>query len=169
MVKEKEDLRSAIDRKTWPKSGSFQKDSEDVEFIMYHFAFGLNWLHDIIHRDVKASTVLIYRNYKNYIYYIVDFECSIGIVEIGFRRAPEILQATKDNTISENLKIFSKEADVYAYRWFVWDIDRKTSFWRPSKEELWSCLKWDMTRGAILCWWLGTRTFELMLVSQFQR
>ena len=80
---------------------------------MYHIAFGMDWLHshDIIHKDLKASNVLMKR-VKNWRSFVVDFECSIGVVGMRFWRALEILEACKDNNVSERLEIFTKQGDV---------------------------------------------------------
>jgi serine/threonine protein kinase len=69
--------------------------------IMYRIALGMDWLHshDIVHRDLKASNVLVMKE-KNWTY-VADFECSVGVVGTGFWRAPEILQACKDKNVSK--------------------------------------------------------------------
>jgi serine/threonine protein kinase len=106
MTKEDEDLRSVIDRNmitnVGKSHGSFEKENEDAEMLMYCIALVMDWLHshDIIHRDLKASNVLMKRD-GNWISCVADFECLVGVVGTGFWRAPEILQACKDKNVSE--------------------------------------------------------------------
>jgi serine/threonine protein kinase len=89
MVKEDEDLRSVIDRNmktnVGKSHGPFEKESEDAEMLMYRIALGMDWLHshDIIHRDLKASNVLMVKG-KMWMPFVVDFECSVGVVEWDF-------------------------------------------------------------------------------------
>jgi hypothetical protein len=126
MTKEDEDLRSVIDRKmiknVGKSHGPFRKDSQDAEMIMYRIALGMDWLHshDIVHRDLKASNVLVMKE-KNWTF-VADFECSVGVVGTGFWRAPEILQACKDKNVSKRPEIFTKQADVYSYGMTCYEI-----------------------------------------------
>lgn len=102
MRREEEDLRSFIDHKMTSRAsqrdGPFP-DKEELGDVLYMLALGLNWSHirDIVHRDLKASTVLVTRKVtqgqKFCLYYISDFECSVGVVGTGLFRAPEVLQA----------------------------------------------------------------------------
>jgi hypothetical protein len=66
MVKEDEDLRRVIDCNMETNVGKSHGpfESEDAEMLMYHIALGMDWLHshDIIHRDLKASNVLMKRD-----------------------------------------------------------------------------------------------------------
>ncbi|KAG0504301.1 hypothetical protein KC19_10G073100 [Ceratodon purpureus] len=122
MQKDDFDLRSLIERKMESRidgdCGPFSK--EDGEVMMYDIALGVEWLHnrDIIHRDLKASNVLV-KEYKStwpkWVCFVADYECSIGVVGTGFFRAPEILQACKDRMASQRPEVFSRAADVYAY------------------------------------------------------
>ena len=123
MQKEHEDLWSVIDWEmlsTREGQGPFVQDV--AERIMYRVAKGMDWLHDhdIIHRDLKASNVLWYQDERGFACYVADFECSVGVVGIGFWRAPEILQALKDKSIQ--LKLFTKQADVYSYAMTCYEI-----------------------------------------------
>ena len=65
--------------------GPFQE--EDAEWHMYSIALGMDWLHNhnIVHRDLKASNVLV-SEYEvgKYTCYVADFECSVGVVGTGF-------------------------------------------------------------------------------------
>ncbi|KAG0586035.1 hypothetical protein KC19_2G058500 [Ceratodon purpureus] len=122
MVREHEDLRCCIERRmleVGEERGPFTK--EKGEEIMYRMAQGMEWLHEhnIVHRDLKASNVLIS---KNGAISVADFECSIGVIGTGFWRAPEILQAIKDKKVGERPEVFSREADVYAYGMTCYEI-----------------------------------------------
>jgi serine/threonine protein kinase len=123
MVREKGDLRSVIDnimlRKAGQDSGPFVTGV--ARRIMYQVAKGMDSLHnrDIIHRDLKASNVLVTMD-SNYI--VADFESSIGVVGTGFFRAPEILQACKDGNVNQRLELFTKEVDIYGYGMTCYEI-----------------------------------------------
>ena len=129
MGKEHFDLHHLIERNMKQRSskgkGPFPKD--EAKIIMYHVALGMDWLHshDIVHRDLKASNVLV-KEFKSgtpkYICYVADFECSFGVVGTRFFRAPEILQACKDGKLWERSEVFSKAADVYGYGMTCYEI-----------------------------------------------
>jgi hypothetical protein len=127
MVKEDKDLRTVIDKKmeanVGKSHGPFQKENEGAELLMYRIALGMEWLHshDIIHRDLKASNVLIKKD-QNWVSFVADYECSIGVVGTGFWRAPEILQACKDKNIFQRPEIFTKQSDIYSYGMTCYEI-----------------------------------------------
>lgn len=116
--KEYGDLRQLIERNMKLTSGRdcvpFPK--EEAEHIIFKVAQGLDWLHsyDIVHRDVKPSSVLIQVDQCNHprkwICFIADYECSVGVVGTGFFRAPEILQALTNRKLRERPEVFSKAA-----------------------------------------------------------
>ncbi|KAG0559172.1 hypothetical protein M758_10G082800 [Ceratodon purpureus] len=129
MQKEDFDLRSLIERTMESKSdgdyGPFSKD--DGEIMMYFIALGVEWLHnrDIIHRDLKASNVLVKEytsTWPKWLCFVADYECSIGVVGTGYFRAPEILQACKEKTISQKPEVFSRAADIYAYGMTCYEV-----------------------------------------------
>jgi serine/threonine protein kinase len=129
MEKEHLDLRGLIERNMQLKSGEdlgpFSK--EDAEFMMYNVALGVDWLHscDIVHRDLKASNVLMWEyksGYPKWNCFVADYECSIGVIGTGFFRAPEILQACKDRRTHQNVDVFSKAADVYGFGMICYEI-----------------------------------------------
>ena len=103
MAREEKDLRSLIDCNMLEVGGGcgpFPK--EKAEEIMYRVAKGMEWLHnhDIIHRDLKASNVLVSHVGRWLHSLVANYECSIGVVGTGFFRAPEILQACKDRVVN---------------------------------------------------------------------
>ena len=125
MIREGKDLRSLIDCNMFEVGhgcGPFPK--EKAEEIMYRVALGLEWLHnrDIIHRDLKASNVLV-RHAGPWLYSLVaDYECSIGVVGTGFFRAPEILQACKDRVVGQREDLFTRKVDIYSYGMTCYEV-----------------------------------------------
>jgi serine/threonine protein kinase len=118
-----------------------------VKHIMFDIATGMLNLHqhDILHRDLKASNVLIEmirasnlpiqfpggapddtlmleQSDQGYFmkYRVADFECSVLVQGTGFWRAPEILLATRNKTITPNT--FTKMADVYSYAMTYYEV-----------------------------------------------
>ncbi|KAG0559176.1 hypothetical protein KC19_10G084600 [Ceratodon purpureus] len=129
MQKEHFDLRTLIERNMGLRSGRdcgpFSK--EDSEVIMYSIALGVEWLHnhDIIHRDLKASNVLVNEQKSTrpmWQCFVADYECSNAVVGTGFFRAPEILRALKERTISQKPEVFSRAADIYAYGMTCYEV-----------------------------------------------
>ena len=103
-------------------------------FIMYDIAQGMRSLHkdNIVHRDLKASNVLIgpyghdsiddFDPTSNEHFYlkITDFESSVGVVGTGFWRAPEILRGLKKRDIPPSL--FTEKSDIYSYAMTCYEI-----------------------------------------------
>jgi serine/threonine protein kinase len=121
MAKEDFDVRDVIERnmKSSSSEGKGPFSVAEVELIMYKIALGMDWLYscNIVHRDLKALNVLVKefkRGTPRYNCYVVDYECSVGVIGTGFFRAPEILQACKDKKLMERREVFSKVADIYA-------------------------------------------------------
>ncbi|KAG0627583.1 hypothetical protein M758_2G212800 [Ceratodon purpureus] len=127
MAKEHLDLRRFIDDKmksiSTSNCGPFSK--EVVEELIFEIALGMSWLHsrDIVHRDLKASNVLVnvYDDGK-YWCFVADYECSIGVVGTGPFRAPEILEACKDRSVSKRPELFTMASDVYSYGMTCYEI-----------------------------------------------
>lgn len=118
-----------------------------VKHIMCDIATGMLKLHqhDVLHRDLKASNVLIENIRASNLdiqfqggapdntlmlghadqgyfmgYRIADFECSVLVQGTGFWRAPEILLAIRNNTFTSNT--FTKMADVYSYAMTYYEV-----------------------------------------------
>jgi hypothetical protein len=74
---------------------------------------------------LKALNVLV-QGFKNqwpkWICIVADYECSVGVVGMGFFRAPEILQACKDKMVSKKPEVFLRAADAYSFRMTCYEI-----------------------------------------------
>lgn len=123
------DLRKLIDfrmQHNHNQSTPFTKFEEG--HILEAVALGMQELHinNIIHRDLKASNVLIrgdgtFDPVEGKIWCnVADFECSPGVVGTGYWRAPEILQAIQNHTIT--VQSFSKESDVYSFAMTSYEV-----------------------------------------------
>jgi serine/threonine protein kinase len=124
MQREDTDLRKLIEQKLRAGQGEGGEPfpREVAENFMYEVAKGMEWLHGegIVHRDLKASNVLVRESHWNYCF-VADYECSVGVIGTGFHRAPEILEALKSKA-SKRPELFTKAADVYAYGMTCYEI-----------------------------------------------
>ncbi|CAM6030357.1 unnamed protein product [Sphagnum balticum] len=132
------DLRTLIDRRmTFLEDGQMPFDYDNTITMMMHIAKGMEDLHrcDLIHADLKASNILVtpvvispseekfdgsQRASESMYFYvnIGDFETSNGVVGTGFWRAPEVLQALRNDTTP----ILSPAADVYSYGMLCYEL-----------------------------------------------
>lgn len=121
------DLRTLID--TRMKQNGHQCPpftDEEVGNILLNIAEGMKELHKnkIVHRDLKASNVLIVR-YKdipgttfvpandNFHCAVADYECSLGVMGTGYWRAPEILRGVQKHNVKQ--QSFTQKADIYSF------------------------------------------------------
>lgn len=122
------DLRNLIDVRMHDEGNHGPPFDERVAVrIMGQIARGMYTLHqsNILHRDLKASNVLVER-FSSGLYseypdcYVADFECSVGVVGTGFWRAPEILLALKNRTSAA--AACTQKADVYSYAMACYEV-----------------------------------------------
>ena len=109
--------------------------------IMDTIALGMRGLHKhaTLHRDLKASNVLIesariidtlneedrlnpMKLDHNFGCLVTDYECSIGVMGTGYWRAPEILEAVKTRTLQTTANVFTPKSDVYSYAMTCYEI-----------------------------------------------
>ncbi|KAG0563846.1 hypothetical protein KC19_8G064000 [Ceratodon purpureus] len=104
---------------------------EKAREFMWYIAFWMQGLlkRDILHRDVKASNVLISTEqdlrkfdpeFGNAFIYVADFECSMGVLGTTFWRTPEILLSLRDRNTT--LELYTEKTDVYSYAMTCYEI-----------------------------------------------
>ena len=103
---------------------------KDVRYIVKSIASEMEELHNdnIVHRDLKASNVVNFgkgekvdlEQLDRYFVQVADFECSVGVVDKGYWRAPELLQAVQQCDIKPEL--FTEKSDVYAFGMTCYEI-----------------------------------------------
>jgi len=105
------DLRNFIDRRN-----HFLDYADRLE-LMEAIANGIKELHGcgFIHKDLKASNILLSRNYDAK---VGDYESSDVVLGTGFFRAPEVLRAVQDNTEVE----CSAAVDVYGFGMVCYEL-----------------------------------------------
>jgi len=119
------------------KPGEMPFDYSDTIKMMMDVARGMEDLHScgVIHRDLKASNVLVTplslnsrraevigleEALESFYFYVKigDFESSDDVVGTGFWRPPEVLQALKDGT----KPVWSREGDVYGFAMLCYEL-----------------------------------------------
>ncbi|KAG0598490.1 hypothetical protein M758_12G078600 [Ceratodon purpureus] len=124
------DLRTYIDRQMLEmlqkkSHGPPFKDIRDVYDVLGSVAMDLAELHEVgvVHRDIKASNVLTGDNSLDGldISFVIDYECSVGVVGTGFWRAPEILEQLQKRVPSCDM-VFTKEADIYSFGMMCYEV-----------------------------------------------
>ncbi|KAG0601269.1 hypothetical protein M758_11G097600 [Ceratodon purpureus] len=113
-------------------------NTKDVFEKMWWIASQMRWLHedDVVHRDLKASNVLLYvdgdhsstlgmsleRIDNICIETISDYECALGVMGTRFWRAPEVLLGMRDPRKRCSPTLFTKKSDVYSYGMLCYEI-----------------------------------------------
>jgi serine/threonine protein kinase len=57
-----------------------------------------------------------------FLYSIINYECSLGVVGTGYWRALEILEAVKNRTLHTTPNVFTPKSDVYSYAMTCYEI-----------------------------------------------
>ncbi|KAG0554242.1 hypothetical protein KC19_12G076000 [Ceratodon purpureus] len=124
------DLRTYIDRQMLEmlekkSHGPPFKDIHDVYEVLWTVAYDLAQLHKagVVHRDIKASNVLRGDGFHVRLgaTFVIDYECSVGVVGTGFWRAPEILERLQKRVRSCDM-VFTKEADIYSFGMMCYEL-----------------------------------------------
>ncbi|KAG0569076.1 hypothetical protein KC19_6G063900 [Ceratodon purpureus] len=129
------DLRKLIDLKRRESAKYNFRQEKVLQEIMLEMAKGMQKLHHhkILHRDLKASNVLVHLDgsdptqlqnfdlsHKGYTLDVADFESSVAVVGTGFWRAPEVLIALKNKEFGP--KTWTRKGDVYSYAMTCYEV-----------------------------------------------
>ncbi|KAG0598904.1 hypothetical protein M758_12G110700 [Ceratodon purpureus] len=124
------DARNFMDRQMMlqllhkKKHGPPFSSIQSVYKLMLASSMSLNQMHavGILHRDVKASNVLLHGSGDGFQYStLIDYECSVRVMGTGFWRAPEILEQLKRRVSSKDL-VYTEKADVYSYGMMCYEL-----------------------------------------------
>ncbi|KAG0598512.1 hypothetical protein M758_12G080500 [Ceratodon purpureus] len=129
MERYKCDVRTYIDRQMLEMlqrkgHGPPFQDIRDVCGVLWSVAYDLEKLHKvgIVHRDIKASNVLKGDNFNGFdVSYVIDYECSVGVLRTGFWRAPEIFEQLQKGVPTCDM-VFTKEADIYSFGMMSYEV-----------------------------------------------
>ena len=130
------DLRFLIERN---KETSIQGHKDSKAFsartrlsLIIQIALGMRCLHahGIIHRDLKASNILVVDSASEIVDIVIaDYEISPNVVGSGFWRAPEILRVLKSQpekpSLARDMKIdraFTHKSDVYSFAMTCYEV-----------------------------------------------
>jgi serine/threonine protein kinase len=119
------DLRKLIDMRMLVTNGTPPFSFRTTLYILYQIAVGMENMHKfgLLHRDLKAANVLVVNkaisDYASVL--VADFESSAGTIGTGFWRAPEILLALRNRSISEP-ETFTHQTDVYSYAMTCYEV-----------------------------------------------
>ncbi|KAG0557066.1 hypothetical protein KC19_11G100200 [Ceratodon purpureus] len=130
------DLRRVLDLRMRKRKHGPPFEFQEARKIMSNIAHGMAALHahGILHRDLKASNVLLSlnawtndrldkdydvcsdeREIRDELYLIADFESSENVQGTGFWRAPEVLRTIQKNGSASLENIWTEKVDAYSY------------------------------------------------------